>query len=63
MRAPVGCVVIYPVDNAIYMPLVLISRQVKESPSLIIDSKKFMNQLVESVVSTMIYHRTVTPKM
>ena len=58
-----GCIVIYPVDNAIYMPLVLISRQVKESPSLIIDSKKFMNQLVESVVSTMIYHRSAKPKM
>lgn len=63
MRAPVGWIVIYPVDNAIYMPLVLISRQVKESPSLIIDSKKFMNQLIESVVSTMIYHRSATPKM
>ena len=58
-----GWIVIYPVDNAIYMPLVLISRQVKESPSLIIDSKKFMNQLIESVVNTMIYHRSVTPKM
>ena len=58
-----GWIVIYPVDNAIYMPLVLISRQVKESPSLIIDSKKFMNQLIESVVSTMIYHRSATPKM
>ena len=63
MRAPVGCIVIYPVDNAIYMPLVLTSRQAEESPSLVIDSKKFMNQLVESVVSTMIYHRSVTPKM
>ena len=58
-----GWIVIYPVDNAIYMPLVLISRQVKEGPSLIIDSKKFMNQLIESVVSTMIYHRYATPKM
>lgn len=39
------------------------SRRVKESPSLIIDSKKFMNQLIESVFSTMIYHRSETPKM
>ena len=58
-----GWIVIYPMDNAIYMPLVLTSRQVEESPSLVVDSEKFMNQLVESVVSTMIYHRFVTPKM
>ena len=54
MRAPVGYIGTY---------LVLISRQLKESPSLIIDSKKFINQLIESVFSTIIYHRSETPKM
>lgn len=54
MRAPVGY---------ICQMLVLISRQLKESPSLIILSNKFMNKLIESVFNTIIYHRSETPKM